>query len=92
MGLTANLLTGLRVDQLYTRADGTGTRELFTDALGSTIALADTSGAVQTSYTYEPYGATTQSGSFSTNSYKYTGREDDGTGLYYYRARYEVYK
>ncbi len=24
----------------------------------------------------------------STNSFQYTGRENDGTGLYYYRARY----
>ena len=86
--VTANLLTGLGIDQVFTRTDSVGTRELFTDALGSTIALANTSGAVQTSYTYEAFGGTTQSGSASTNSYKYTGREDDGTGLYYYRARY----
>jgi RHS repeat-associated protein len=86
--VTANLLTGLGIDQIFTRTDGVGTQELFTDALGSTVALADTAGAVQTSYTYEPFGGTTQSGSANTNSYKYTGREDDGTGLYYYRARY----
>ncbi len=30
----------------------------------------------------------TQTGGASTSSYKYTGREDDGTGLAYYRARY----
>jgi RHS repeat-associated protein len=86
--VTANLLTGLGIDQVFTRTDGTGTREFFTDGLGSTVALANTSGAVQTSYTYEPFGGTTQTGSANTNSYKYTGREDDGTGLYYYRARY----
>ncbi len=86
--VTANLLTGLGLDQLFTRTDGAGTSEVFTDALGSTVALANTSGTVQTSYTYEPFGATSQSGTASTNSYKYTGREDDGTGLYYYRARY----
>lgn len=86
--VTANLLTGLGIDQVFTRTDGTGTREFFSSALGSTVALADTSGAVQTSYTYEPFGGTTQSGGANTNSYKYTGREDDGTGLYYYRARY----
>jgi RHS repeat-associated protein len=86
--VTANLLTGLGIDQVLTRTDSAGTRELFTDALGSTVALADTAGVVQTSYTYEPFGGTTQSGSASTNSYRYTGREDDGTGLMYYRARY----
>ncbi|MBX3302489.1 MAG: RHS repeat-associated core domain-containing protein [Nitrospira sp.] len=86
--VTANLLTGLGIDQLFTRTDSAGMRKFFTDALGSTVALADTAGTVQTSYTYEPFGGTTQSGSASTNSYKYTEREDDGTGLYYYRARY----
>lgn len=86
--VTADLLTGLGIDQVFTRTDGAGTREFFTDALGSTVAQADTAGAVQTSYTYEPFGGTSQSGAASTNSYKYTGREDDGTGLYYYRARY----
>ena len=36
---------------------------------------------------YEPYGEVTATGA-STNPYQYTGRENDGTGLYYYRARY----
>ena len=36
---------------------------------------------------YEPYGEVTATGS-SNNPYQYTGRENDGTGLYYYRARY----
>ncbi len=31
---------------------------------------------------------TTQTGAASTSSYKFTGREDDGSGLMYYRARY----
>jgi RHS repeat-associated protein len=43
---------------------------------------------VQTEYTYEPFGNTTTSGAASTNPSQYTGRENDGTGLYYYRARY----
>ena len=36
---------------------------------------------------YEPYGEVTSTGT-SDNSYQYTGRENDGNGLYYYRARY----
>jgi RHS repeat-associated protein len=39
-------------------------------------------------YTYEPFGTTTESGAASANSFQYTGRENDGTGLHYYRARY----
>jgi RHS repeat-associated protein len=50
--------------------------------------LTDASGTVQTEYSYEPFGAVTASGSSSSNELRYTGREDDGTSLYYYRARY----
>jgi RHS repeat-associated protein len=60
----------------------------LTDALGSTLALTDSSGALQTSYTYDPFGNTAASGASSTNPFQFTGRENDGTGLYYYRARY----
>jgi RHS repeat-associated protein len=56
--------------------------------LGSTLALADTSGVVATSYAYTPYGVTTTTGAASTNAVQYTGRENDANGLYYYRARY----
>jgi RHS repeat-associated protein len=86
--VTANLLTGLGIDEFFTRTDGVGVRALLPDALGSTVALGDGTGTLQTQYTYEPFGITTQTGLASTSSYKYTGREDDGTGLLYYRARY----
>jgi RHS repeat-associated protein len=59
----------------------------MTDALGSTIALIDPSGNTQAQYGYDPYGNMNATGS-TTNSYTYTGREFDGLGLYYYRARY----
>jgi RHS repeat-associated protein len=85
---TANLLTGLGLDEFLTRTDTAGVRALLSDALGSTLALGDASGAVQTEYTYEPFGAATQSGASSTNSFQFAGRENDGTGLYYNRARY----
>lgn len=86
--VTANLFTGLGVDEFFTRTDGVGVRALLPDALGSTVALGDNTGTVQTQYTYEPFGVISQTGAASTNSYKFTGREDDGTGLLYYRARY----
>jgi len=83
-----NLLTGLGVDEYLMRDDGGGARSFLTGALGSTLALADTTGALQAEYTYEPFGATTVTGSPGANALTYTGREDDGTGLKYYRARY----
>ena len=41
-----------------------------------------------TTYTYAPFGASAASGSSSSNAAQFTGRENDGTGLYAYRARY----
>jgi RHS repeat-associated protein len=66
---------------------GSGTTSYFTDALGSTVALSDASGSTAAEFTYEPYGKNTKTGSGDT-PFRYTGRDDDGTGLYYYRARY----
>jgi RHS repeat-associated protein len=85
---SANMLTGLGIDEYFQRSDSSGASSLLTDALGSTLALADSSGAIQTSYIYEPFGNTTASGASSTNPFQFTGRENDGTGLYFYRARY----
>jgi RHS repeat-associated protein len=64
------------------------TSHLLPDALGSALALADSAGAVQTAYTYEPFGRTTVTGASNTNPFQYIGRENDATGLYYYRGRY----
>jgi hypothetical protein len=58
------------------------------DTLGSTLALANSSGAIGTTYTYEPFGNTTLGGAANANPYQFTGRENDGTGLYFNRARY----
>ncbi len=46
------------------------------------------SGAVKTNYGYDPYGASQTTGTASTNTFQFTGRENDGTGLLNYRARY----
>jgi RHS repeat-associated protein len=83
-----NLLSGLGVDERFVRSDPTGTRYLVVDALGSTVALIDGTGTIQTPYTYEAFGALTSGGASSVNSYGYTGREDDGVGVYHYRTRY----
>jgi RHS repeat-associated protein len=80
-----NLLAGRGIDEQLTRADSTGTRTLLGDILGSTVALVGGSG-VDSEYTYEPFGRLTSAP--TSNAYQYTGRENDGTGLYYYRARY----
>jgi RHS repeat-associated protein len=84
---TANLLAG-SLDEYFSRTDSSGARHSLTDALGSTIALSDSTGSLQTNYTFEPFGNTAVNGSATTNSLAYTGRELDATGLYFYCARY----
>jgi RHS repeat-associated protein len=83
-----NYLLGLGLDQRYSRTDSTGTQSYLTDALGSTLALANSDQSLPTSYTYDPFGQTSTTGTSSTNPYQYTGRENDNTGLQYNRARY----
>jgi len=78
-------LRTLNIDEPLVRD---GVDHYLADTLLSTIALTDPSGTIQTEYTYEPFGTTVSSGSPSGNSFQFTARENDGGGLYYYRARY----
>jgi RHS repeat-associated protein len=80
----ADLLIGLGVDERFARGGAT----FLTDALGSPVALADSTGAITTCYGYDACGTATSSGAANDNPYQFTGRENDGTGLHYYRARY----
>jgi RHS repeat-associated protein len=82
------LLSGLEPDQLFARTTSAGTDSYLTDRLGSTVALANAGGEIGTAYTYDPFGSTTASGPSSSNPFQFTGRENDGTGLQYNRARY----
>ena len=85
----ANLLTGLGLDEYFTNTDvaaGT-TQTLLTDAIGSVLAITNSTGAVQTEYIYEPFGRTSVTGASMTNSFQFTGRENDGNDIYHYRGR-----
>ena len=84
---TATMLTGLGIDEYFQRVDSSGTLSYLSDMVGSTLALADSSGALDTAYTYDPFGNVTVNGA-DTNPYQFTGRENDATGLYFYRGRY----
>ncbi len=86
--LTTSMLTGLDIDEAFGRTRGTVKMEYLTDRLGSTLALSDANASSSTSYSYEPYGKAMQSGLADDNTRDFTGREDDGNGLTYYRARY----
>jgi RHS repeat-associated protein len=84
--VTATVLSS-GVDGYLTR-DVNGTVKRYqTDAIGSVIGLVDAAGA-GASYAYQPFGGTTVTGDDGGNAYRFTGREDDATGLYFYRQRY----
>jgi RHS repeat-associated protein len=68
--------------------DASQDRYVLRDANNNVIALTDADQQSQTQYRFEPYGATTQTGAVDPNPQQYAGRENDGTGLYYYRNRY----
>lgn len=86
-GQVSAILSGPGIDERYGRDEAGGRAYFLTDNLGSVVALANGSGTVTAQYAYEPYGEVSATAS-SDNLYQYTGRENDGTGLYYYRARY----
>jgi RHS repeat-associated protein len=84
----ANLLTGLSIDEFFQRTDSAGARSYLTDLIGSAVALTEPAGTIATTYSYEPFGNVTVGGSADSNPFQFAGRENDGTGLYYFRARY----
>jgi RHS repeat-associated protein len=84
---TSQYLQGVGVDDVLSRTTNGNNEYYLKDHLGSTVALADQSGNLSTQYSYSPYGQVSKTGT-SSNYFTYTGREDDSTGLYYYRARY----
>lgn len=86
-GPSTNFLTGLRIDEYFVRKGESATTYLA-DALGSSIALTDDTGAIQTVHTYDPFGSTFITGLEMTNTIGFTGRDLETDDIYYYRARY----
>jgi RHS repeat-associated protein len=82
---TVNTLRSPVVDQPLLR----NRRYFAPNQLGSTTKLTDAAGVVGQSYDYSPFGETPQS-TGESNPFQYAGRENDGTGVYYNRARYYV--
>ena len=90
---TGTTTTGYRRDdsgQLVSLRQGTNTPHYYLlDGLGSIAALSNTSGAKSRSYSYDPYGATTDGGGTSpANPWHYAGAYQDPTGFYKMGARY----
>jgi RHS repeat-associated protein len=87
-GQTTALLTGLATDEAIAGYASSGRLTQLTDQLGSVIRQINEAGATQSATAYSPYGEATTTGDDRGNSTEYTARENDGTGLYFYRARY----
>jgi RHS repeat-associated protein len=88
-----SLITGLELDEVLARVTRSGAspaqqRSYLTDALNSVFAQAREDQSLLNRYGYSAYGQTTVSGHDEGNAIRYTAREDDGTGLTFYRARY----
>lgn len=76
---------GVPVEQLGL----SGTSYYFDDQLGSTIALTDSLGHINATYTYDAYGNTTAHTGSATTPLRYAGQYTDAeTGLLYLRNRY----
>lgn len=60
----------------------------MTDQIGSVIRQINAAGTTQSETAYSPYGEASTTGDDQSNNTEYTGRENDDTGLYFYRARY----
>jgi len=91
--LTSKYIHGPCVDELVCMIDVADSNAVYYyhyNALGSVVALSDSSGDSCQSYEYSIYGqVAAEDPNFIANPYLFTGRRFDyETGLYYYRARY----
>ncbi len=68
------------------RQDGVLTY-LHTDHLGSTLLATNSSGTMVGEHRYRAYGSSRGGDELATD-HRFTGQKLDGTGLYYYNARY----
>lgn len=86
---SSKFLNGVSLDEPLQVDTGSTIGQYLSDYVGSTTRLTDGSGSSLAQYFYDPYGSQLSSSSPLTgNPLTYTGRENDGTGLMYYRARY----
>ncbi|MEO6325066.1 MAG: RHS repeat-associated core domain-containing protein [Thermoanaerobaculia bacterium] len=74
-------------DLLYSLT-ASGPHYHHTDALGSTIAVTDATGAVEQTFDYDVFGLLRSSTGAGATTRTFTGEENDSSGLEYLRARY----
>ena len=87
-GNRTTVLTGFGVDELIAHYSTSRNRTAMTDALGSVVSHLRGDASIETTAAYSVYGESAKSGTAPLGSSGYAGREDDGTGLAFYRARF----
>ncbi|WP_431264066.1 RHS repeat-associated core domain-containing protein [Roseateles chitinivorans] len=86
-GLVVLRLNGLETDESYAVYRNGNQSHLLVDSLGSMRAVATADQQIVSTLSYSAYGNVSVVGS-QVPDWQYTGRENDGNGLYYYRHRY----
>ena len=85
---TAKCVYTIGADLVSQERDGRTSFYLY-DGHGSVTALANESGVVTDTYSYDAFGNLLKSTGSTKNCYRYCGEQfDETTGLYYLRARY----
>jgi RHS repeat-associated protein len=82
------VLTSLNIDEALARYTASGARIFLTDILNSVLAQTGADRSILNYYEYSPYGEAAALGPDDGNSIQFTARENDRTGLYYYRSRH----
>ncbi len=85
-GTSYSVLSGRTIDSHLAIAQSTGQIQYgLADAINSTVATTDQSGAIKSQFFYEPFGQTTTT---ATYPFQFSGRMPVSSTAYYYRARF----
>jgi len=84
---TTNILSGGN-REIFSRSSATGSWSPLADALGSTLSLTDTAGAVQAEFAYGAFGKSASTNQSIDYPNQFAGNENDGTGLQYNGSDY----
>ncbi|MBO3087834.1 RHS repeat-associated core domain-containing protein [Cellulomonas sp. zg-ZUI40] len=76
------------MDQWFARTHAGGTDAVLTDLLGSPVGLGGADGSVSARWSFDPFGVASVSGDVHGADLGFTGRQLDGAGLTFHRARY----
>jgi RHS repeat-associated protein len=85
-GTSYSVVSGRSIDSHFAIAQSSG-QVLYglSDAINSTVATTDQTGAIKSLFLYDPFGQTTTTGTYP---FQFTGRMPISSTAYYYRARF----